>query len=570
MATEVGTLIVKTDTSGVRKGQRDIERMGQAAKKTTTETKQMTAASKASNVTVGDFGRKAGMAGVQLEQLAGQVAMGQNPMRALGVQAADLGFILGFPLLGAVVGITAAIASAFIPTTEDASEVVEDMRERLLDMEEGFDKLTEAQKNYLRVNILRQIIALNDEIHDLTHFLGMRINRGFLSIETLAAIDEMNAKIADLSGQYDDLNNNVAEGTNEIEEYIEGLHEEFAQLGMSERALHLYKLTVMGATEAQRLEADAILQKIDAQEVELEQLERLKDLKRETLAQLDAHDEEVKKAEENAAKMAQLDETRIEREARLRDERLAQVEADRAKDLIGHQEYLDAKASINAAYNTALAEDEQRTMDELNRIDQERRDFEAELEKERVAAAAEITNALLEFEDVLFKGKSEKDKAAFRLAVNLANAEKRQNAADILSKSYVAAMKAYAALAGIPIVGPVLGAAAAAAAISVGASYATKSLAGRALGGQVRAGESYVVGERGPEVLTMGAGGRITPNEALGTAPVSNTNNRTTNVNFNIEAADASGFDRLLNSRRGLILQMINDAVEDQGREAFV
>ena len=268
--------------------------------------------------------------------------------------------------------------------------------------------------------------------------------------------------------------------------------------------------------------------------------------------------------------MAQLDETRIEREARLRDERLAQVEADRAKDLIGHQEYLDAKASINAAYNTALAEDEQRTMDELNRIDQERRDFEAELEKERVAAAAEITNALLEFEDVLFKGKSEKDKAAFRLAVNLANAEKRQNAADILSKSYVAAMKAYAALAGIPIVGPVLGAAAAAAAISVGASYATKSLAGRALGGQVRAGESYVVGERGPEVLTMGAGGRITPNEALGTAPVSNTNNRTTNVNFNIEAADASGFDRLLNSRRGLILQMINDAVEDQGREAFV
>ena len=77
------------------------------------------------------------------------------------------------------------------------------------------------------------------------------------------------------------------------------------------------------------------------------------------------------------------------------------------------------------------------------------------------------------------------------------------------------------------------------------------------------------MGERGPEVLTMGTGGRITPNEALRNESNA-TSNKTTNVSFNIEAADASGFDRLLNSRRGLIIQMINEAVEDQGREAFV
>jgi hypothetical protein len=569
MATEVGTLVIKTDTTGVKQGQRDIERMGQSAAKTTQQTDRMASSTKRSSVSVGDFGRKAGMAGVQFEQLAGQIAMGQNPMRAIGVQAADLGFVLGVPLLGAVVGISAAIASVLIPATEDASDVIDDMKERLLDMEEGFDKLTAAQKNYLRVNILREIIALNDEIHDLTHTLGLRINPRFLDVTTLAAIDEMNAKIADLSGQYDDLNNNVAEGTDDINEYIESLHEEFAQLGMSERALHLYKLSVMGATEAQRLEADAILRKIEAHEVEIEQLKRIKDLQRETLEQIDAHDKEVKKAEDNAAKMAQLDETRIEREARLRDERLAQIEADRAKELISDKEYLDAKASIHAAYNTALAEDERRTMDEMNQIDQERRDFQKKLDEDRRAAAAEITNALLEFEDVLLKGKSEKEKAAYRLAINLADAEKRQNAADIMSKSYLAAMKAYASLAGIPIIGPALGAAAAAAAITVGTSYAAKSLTGRALGGQVRAGESYIVGERGPEVLTMGTGGRITPNEALRNES-NTTANKTTNVSFNIEAADASGFDRLLNSRRGLIIQMINEAVEDQGREAFV
>lgn len=39
---------------------------------------------------------------------------------------------------------------------------------------------------------------------------------------------------------------------------------------------------------------------------------------------------------------------------------------------------------------------------------------------------------------------------------------------------------------------------------------------GRATGGPVRAGESYVVGERGRELLTMGSSGYVTPNSALG------------------------------------------------------
>lgn len=37
-------------------------------------------------------------------------------------------------------------------------------------------------------------------------------------------------------------------------------------------------------------------------------------------------------------------------------------------------------------------------------------------------------------------------------------------------------------------------------------------------------------------------------------------------VNFNIQAHDASGFDQLLNSRRGDIMAMIDDALNDQGR----
>lgn len=572
MATEVGTLQLKLDTSGVKAGEAAVERLGDAAQKTQAQTNKLATATKRNNVVMGDFGRKAGMAGVQFEQLAGQIAMGQNPMRAIGVQAADLGFVLGVPLLGAIVGVSAAIASVLIPSTEDASEVLEDLKDDLLAVEGGFRSLTAVQRAYLRIEIMRELAALGEQLEDLTTDI-FGVERGFRNFRDLVAGGEITARIAELGETLDELNGVASQTPKIISEYIAGLYEEYELLGATERAAHLYKLALMGATEQERLAADAILLKIEARELQLEQekeaIKSMKDLQQETLKQFEAREKEIEKAEEHAARMAALDESTMEREARLRDERLAKNQEDRDKDLISEEAYLEAKRSINAAYNEALIEDERRTMDELNAIAEEREQYEKDLAEKRKESAMETTDSLLAFEDVLLKGKSEKSKAAYRLAVNFANAEKRQNAADIISKSYVAAMKAYASLAGIPIIGPALGAAAAATVISAGVSYAAQSLSGRALGGQVRAGESYIVGERGPEVLTMGTGGRITPNEAL-RDQTNNTSNRTTNVSFNIQAADASGFDRLLNSRRGLIIQMINEAVEDQGREAFV
>jgi len=49
-------------------------------------------------------------------------------------------------------------------------------------------------------------------------------------------------------------------------------------------------------------------------------------------------------------------------------------------------------------------------------------------------------------------------------------------------------------------------------AVSVGG----KNVGRRAMGGSVTAGRSYLVGENGPEILTMGSNGYVTPNSALG------------------------------------------------------
>ena len=52
----------------------------------------------------------------------------------------------------------------------------------------------------------------------------------------------------------------------------------------------------------------------------------------------------------------------------------------------------------------------------------------------------------------------------------------------------------------------------------------------KAKGGPVGKGESYLVGERGPELFTPHSSGRITPNNALGGA---------TNISVNVDAGSS-------------------------------
>lgn len=290
-----------------------------------------------------------------------------------------------------------------------------------------------------------------------------------------------------------------------------------------------------------------------------------------------AADAKIKAAKESAqaelAEMMQLNETRIQETFRVEQERIDFMQSLRDQDLISEEEYQAAKTEIERA---ALAErlemlkTDLASRDEAKALNAENdRLMEEIIAEDKANRAKEITDIQLAAEDNLLKGRSEKQKAGYYLAKNLMDAEKRENAKKIISSTYTAAMDAYKALAGIPVVGPALGAAAFATVMATGLQAATQSMAGRALGGQVRAGESYVVGERGPEVLTMGGSGRITPNEALGGGQPQVVS-RTANVSFTIQANDTAGFDQLLSSRRGQIVSMINQALNDQGKAALV
>ncbi|MCG6358878.1 hypothetical protein K6U58_09765 [Vibrio fluvialis] len=95
---------------------------------------QVSKTSKAVNSGLTSVGRSAGQAGIQIQQFIGQIQGGQSAMLALSQQSADLGFVLGAPLLGAVVGIGASLAGMLLPNlfnTKDALEEVESATERV-------------------------------------------------------------------------------------------------------------------------------------------------------------------------------------------------------------------------------------------------------------------------------------------------------------------------------------------------------------------------------------------------------------------------------------------------------
>jgi hypothetical protein len=82
-------------------------------------------------------------------------------------------------------------------------------------------------------------------------------------------------------------------------------------------------------------------------------------------------------------------------------------------------------------------------------------------------------------------------------------------------------------------------------------------------GGAVSKGKPIVVGERGPELFIPNATGQITQSaRGTGGGPV--------NVNFNITTVDARSFDQLLVQRRGTISRIINESVNERGREALI
>lgn len=99
-------------------------------------------------------------------------------------------------------------------------------------------------------------------------------------------------------------------------------------------------------------------------------------------------------------------------------------------------------------------------------------------------------------------------------------------------------------------------------ALAFGAGLINK-IKGFEKGGRPPVGQPSIVGEKGAELFVPDQAGTIVPNDKLGMGkPVT--------VNFNINTVDARGFNELLVNSRGVIVNMINQAVNEKGRMAII
>jgi hypothetical protein len=229
---------------------------------------------------------------------------------------------------------------------------------------------------------------------------------------------------------------------------------------------------------------------------------------------------QIQTLDHNRLKDAQTYYNYVHQNDELRNE-VERTKADRGGDVYSPEQLaIEQKyqKDMDLAYETYLWK---RDLNLLTAQDEEKMALIAARREEELAtlkkqiwdkSAASAANSLEQIGQAFMTGSKEQFETGKRLSI-----------ASTLISTYQGAQAAFTAMAQIPVVGPVLGAAAAAAAILAGLSRVdqieSQTYTARATGGPAVSGQNYLVGEQGPEIIKMGnTSGTVVSNHALARA----------------------------------------------------
>lgn len=515
--------LLKLEQAGATKTQLDAAKAAIANKNAHKELGQQ------SNVVKGKFGAMKGATqniSYQLQDVAVQAQMGTSAFIILGQQGPQLASIFGPG--GAVVGAIIAFGSMLGGLAYSmlvSSKGTEELQSAVRDLGKEYGELTTAQQLLIKTQNDLEIKRLTNEnkqlgeqaaynadvLSKLARAYGQSADAGD-GLEASANANrvqmELNAiTIAALTAENAGLSKSTAD-------VIASLDLELQMMGKTERQKAILEAQLKKAPQPQIDEINRIYKLIEAKE---EALDVDKNLAKRQKEQADADSEflragwNAREAEERnkarlevekAAAKTRLDSimiagaTEFEAIKMIEDQKIAKLKEDRAKILISATEFEAAKTQIE---KTAA---------------DERAAYTMATEQMALQTAATFAGKITGLMSSAFGEQSAAAKAAFVVQQGIA-----------IAQTIVATeMAAIAAAAQTAVLGGPLAFFASAAGIramgyaSVGiiAGQTVAQVAGgRALGGQVRGGESYLVGERGPELLTMGTSGRIATNENL-------------------------------------------------------
>ncbi len=478
------------------------------------------------------IGQSAGQAGIQVQQFVGQIQGGQDAMLALSAQSADLGFVLGAPLVGAIVGIGASIIG-MASKMGTAKVDVASLSDSIGTLVDKFDDLNEAQQKALKIGLSQNIKdskkgtdQLQIQINELQTSLIVAKTAGkgrFLEslfgddpekIESeLAAarlaLTALNLEREKLSKQAKQLGTNEKELTEQQDKNQESLSRlinasavSALRFGGSDREVAKYTATMLGANDAQLQLIDSTFDVIDIKKADIKtEREREAALNNTSNALDRMFEKEERDDEARAARAKRGTETQAFSISGRLEDPVAKLERQKAEELAVlkkaeedglelHQSFSQLRGEIDAEFEQKRAE----ALEARFRAESEGNAFLMDSIDALGSAATttlsgmlsgtmSLTDAMQNFAGVILSqavgalvdvGIQQIKNALIGKTVAAANgaAYTASVTAQVGGMSALAAQNAFAATAAIPIIGPALapaaGAAAGAAALAMG------------------------------------------------------------------------------------------------------
>lgn len=490
--TDIAKLAIQAETVGVTKANAELDKLSKSAGKAETSTKKMTKQSGDAEKASNSFGGATRNLSFQLNQVAQQGAVTGNYLGALAIQLPDM--LLSFGTLGILVGAAAGVMAGPLLTALSSSESgTEDLADRIRELTNNLEDATYAQLQFVRAQnsdkIKEQKDAVDEAKKKLSEYgkemdvllaktggIGLRASElNSLMDEQQAIIDTARQEIKKYNDEASDPRGNAV--ASRVKEITDGLVDQIAVLTLNKAALLERDLIANNANKTQiesALHLQTSIEKIEAETKALKDQEAARAALAGQLATVEAQVADPNQSVINAAvRRAEI----IQRAA----------EAD-----LDNQAKYDALRVANAEKLSAdLIAIEQKTQAQNNKI-----------MSDGQATALSATGQIFGNMAALAKEGGKKQFDEYKAFAS---------AQAIIS----AALAINNALA-VPVVGPALAVTIGALAAVQVAQIQNQSYQGaRAMGGQVNSGNSYLVGENGPEIVHMNGNGSVQANHNI-------------------------------------------------------
>jgi hypothetical protein len=593
------TIELLADSSQIKTATKDLNSLNAAGVSAEKAQKGIQASSAKASSALGNLSRNAGMAGIQVQQFVGQIQGGQSALLALSQQGADLGFVLGRAGLGAAIGITATAISFLLPVLMNASADVEELRDRIKELGDTSEATVGqirflAQENEKEIEKLSKsneglgesLVKAREEL-ELMQKAGTGLDKGQFAVPRSAeenqlryadAIAETKEEIVSLAAEIDTNNQeiiNLSKDTATLGDESDKTAKKTASLTQSMQAQ-----IIALESGAQAAEVYAVTQRAIADGTQ-EQLPSLIALINRKYELKGAQEAAAQAAKDEAASMTQLEsdyQSFLTTYERYEASRLNQLQgaASGTSGLTNlqslEQQYEAEKALLQAAQDEGIASkiSYEERLTELQRQYAEKRN---QIIKGEVNSQSFLTQATQDSLGVLSESFGNMASIAQSGGEDSFETYKAFASAQAVVSGILAAQNTLATAAQFypsPIPEGMALAVAGLAAVNV-AQIQSQTYSPRAVGGSVYGDNSYLVGERGPELFTPNSsgGGRITPfNQLMNQAgQQNNTTNETTNLNLNISGLYETPADMII-ANRDLIIGLVADYKRRRG-EAF-